>query len=76
MRALFSLAGLLVVVAIVMWVAKTQLRAVAPMAGAAPAAGTGPATPSQQSRAVQQKVLQEIDQSLQQGAERAADPKP
>jgi hypothetical protein len=76
MRALFSLACLLVVVAIVLWVANKQLQAVAPSAGTAPVAGTEPATPQQRSRTVQQKVLQDINQSLQQGAERAADSKP
>ncbi len=80
MRALFSLVGLLVVVAIVGLIAKKQLQAVAPAAapsaGAAPIGNTPPPTVQEQSRGVQQKVLQEINQSLQQGAERAADPKP
>lgn len=82
MRALFSLVGLLVVLAIVMLIAKKQLQAVAPSAlpatpttSAAPAGGAAP-TVQEQARGVQQKVLQDINQSLQQGAERAADPKP
>ena len=80
MQALFSLVGLLVVVAIVGLIAKKQLQAVAPAAapsaGAAPIGNTLSPTVQEQSRGVQQKVLQEINQSLQQGAERAADPKP
>ncbi len=82
MRALFSLVGLLVVLAIVVLIAKKQLQAVAPlvlpatpMTSAAPAGGAA-STVQEQARGVQQKVLQNINQSLQQGAERAADPKP
>jgi len=45
-------------------------------ASGAPAGGAAPPTVQEQSRGVQQKVLQEINQSLQQGAERAAEPKP
>ncbi len=82
MRALFSLVGLLVVLAIVVLIAKKQLQAVAPLAlPATPMTSTAPAggaasTVQEQARGVQQKVLQNINQSLQQGAERAADPKP
>ncbi len=77
MRALFSLVGLLVVVAIVMLMAKKQLQAVAPSAPAAPSSADGSApTVQERSRGVQQKVLQDINQALQQGAERAADSKP
>ena len=80
MQALFSLVGLLVVVAIVGLIAKKQLQAVAPAtpssASGAPAGGAAPPTVQEQSRGVQQKMLQEINQSLQQGAERAAEPKP
>ena len=77
MRALFSLVGLLVVVAIVMLVAKRQLQAVAP-SGTATSSNAGGAAPTvpEQSRGVQQKVLQDINQSLQQGTERSADTKP
>ena len=80
MRALFSLVGLLVVVAIVMLIANRQLQAVAPAAapsaGAAPVGSATPPTVQELSHGMQQKVLQDINQSLQQGAERAADPKP
>jgi hypothetical protein len=81
MRALFSLVGLLVVVVIVMLIARKQLQAVAPSAmPATPATSAAPAgaapTVQEQTRGVQQKVLQDINQSLQQGAERATDSKP
>ena len=79
MRALFSLVGLLVVVAIVMLIARKQLHAVAPALPAAPHSAEGAApTPTlpERSRGTQQRVLQDINQSLQQGAERAADSKP
>lgn len=73
MRALFSLVGLLVVVAVVMWIGKSQLHALAPSSGASTQAGPAAHPPA---RAVQQQVLQDVQQSLQQGAERAADAKP
>ena len=77
MRALFSLVGLLVVVAIVMLVARKQLQAVAPSVPAAsPSADGAAGTVQERSRGVQQKVLQDINQSLHQGAERAADAEP
>jgi hypothetical protein len=73
MRMIFSLVGLLVVVAIVMVIARQQLRAVAPQVpaaggSAAPLSGT-PAGPT----GAQQKVLQGLDSALQQGAQRASD---
>jgi len=72
MRAIFSLVGILVVVAIVMLVARKQLQAVAP---AAAPAGTAPAAanPAERSRALQDKVLQDVNRSLQQGADRASE---
>lgn len=71
MRAIFSLVGIVVVVAIVMLVARKQLQAVAP---AAAPAGTAPAaTPAERSRALQDKVLQDMNRSLQQGADRASE---
>jgi hypothetical protein len=76
MRALFSLVGLLIVVAIVMLLAKKQLQAVAPSAApAATAGGTAP-TVQEQSRSAQQKVLQDVNRALQQGAARASDAQP
>lgn len=74
MRALFSLVGLLVVVAIVMMIAKKQLQAVVPTV-AAPAAGTA-ATVQEQSRSLQRKVLQDVNNALQQGGARASDSQP
>ena len=77
MRALFSLAGLLVVVVVVMLLAKKQLQAVAPPAAPATATSTGTApTAQEQSRGVQQKVLQDVGRALDQGAARASDSQP
>lgn len=78
MRILFSLAGLLVVLAIVMWLARTQLKAVVPgVAPAAPAAagGTAPTVP-EQSRQMQRQIQQDIGRALEQGAARASDAQP
>ena len=78
MRALFSLVGLLVVVAIIAMIAKKQLQAVAPaIVPAAPAAAGGNApTVQEQSRAAQQKVLQDVNRALEQGAARASESQP
>jgi hypothetical protein len=78
MRALFSLVGLLVVVVVIMLMAKKQLQAVAPgIVPPAPAsAGGTAATVPEQSRAVQQKVLQDVNRALEQGAARASDSQP
>ena len=70
MRAVFSLVGLVVVLAIVGMLVKTQLKSVqtlrvAPAAGAASApAGTAPETPRQ----VSQKVADDIVRAMDQGA--------
>jgi hypothetical protein len=78
MRALFSLVGLLVVVAIIAMIAKKQLQAVAPaIVPATPAAAGGNAlTVQEQSRAAQQKVLQDVNRALEQGAARASESQP
>jgi hypothetical protein len=78
MRALFSLVGLLVVVAIVMLLAKKQLQAVAPSIApsATPATGDAAPTVQEQARGVQQKVLQDVNRSLEQGAARSGDSQP
>ena len=78
MRALFSLVGLLVVVAIIAMIAKKQLQAVAPaIVPTAPAAAGGNApTVQEQSRAAQQKVLQDVNRALEQGAARASESQP
>lgn len=75
MRALFTLIGLLVVVAIVMLTAKKQLQAVAPSVAPAASAAAG-GTVQEQSRAIQQQVLQDVNRALQQGAARASDAQP
>ena len=77
MRALFSLVGLLVVVAVILFIAKKQLQAIAPsIVPPAPATAGGPATVQDQSRAAQQKVLQDVNRALEQGAARASDSQP
>ena len=78
MRALFSLVGLLVVVAIVMLIAKKQLQAVVPGASSATPAAAGATAPTvqEQSRSAQQKVLQDVNRALEQGAARASDSQP
>lgn len=75
MRALFGLVGLVVVVAFIAMAMKKQLQAVAPgVVPATPTAGGTPPTLPEQSRAAQQKVLQDVNKALQQGAaSRAAD---
>lgn len=73
MRVLFSLAGLVIVVVIIMMLAKKQLQAVAPEVlpqAPATAGGAAPTVP-EQSRAAQQKLLQDVNRTLQQGASRA-----
>ena len=78
MRALFSLVGLLVVVAIVMMIAKKQLQAVMPSVSSGAPAASGAAAPTvqEQSRSAQQKVLQDVNRALEQGAARASDSQP
>jgi hypothetical protein len=69
MRALFSLVGLVVVVAIIAMAMKKQLQAVAP-AVVPPSPGAPALTVPEQSRAAQQKVLQDVNRALEQGASR------
>lgn len=78
MRALFSLVGLLAVVAVVMLLAKKQLQAVTPSAPPVAAASTPGTTQTvqEQSRGVQQKVLQDVNRALEQGATRSGDSQP
>ena len=77
MRILFSLAGLLVVLAIVVWLAKTQLKSVVP-SGVPPPAATGGSAPTvpEQSRQMQRQIQQDIGRALEQGAARASDSQP
>lgn len=75
MRMLFSVASLLVVVLVVLWLAKSQLRAVAP--AAAPASlGAPAATVPEQSRQIQQQMKQGVERALEQGAARASESQP
>ena len=75
MRALFSLVGLLVVVAIVMLLAKKQLQTVMPALAPATPTTTGSAAPTvpEQARGAQQRVLQDVGRALEQGAARASE---
>jgi hypothetical protein len=79
MRALFSLVGLLVVVVVIVMVARKQLQAVAPsVVPPAASSSSGGAAPTiqEQSRSVQQKVLQDVGRALEQGAQRASESQP
>ena len=77
MRALFSVVGLLVVAAIVMMVAKKQLQAVSPTAAPVDETTTGAAaTVPEQARGTQQKVLQDVNRALEQGAARSGASQP
>jgi hypothetical protein len=77
MRALFSLVGLLAVLAVVMLLGKKQLQAVAPSVAPAATSSTG-AAPSvqEQARGAQQKALQDVNRALEQGAMRSRDSQP
>src|SRR5688500_7838785 len=77
MRALFSVVGLLAVLAIVALLAKKQLQAVTPSIAPAATQSAGAApTVQEQARGVQQKVLQDVNRALEQGAARASDLQP
>jgi Tfp pilus assembly major pilin PilA len=78
MRILFSLAGLLIVLAIVAWLARTQLKAVTTTVApaAAPAAGEQAPTVPEQSRQLQRQIQQDIGRALEQGARRASESQP
>lgn len=77
MRILFSVLGLLVVVAIVGVLAKKQLGAVsapAPAVTGLPAAAPGQ-TPAQQSQQLQRQVQQNVEGLMQQARPMPEDPK-
>lgn len=76
MRILFSLAGLLIVLAIVMWLAKSQLKAVTPMVAPPPSSGAAAPTVPEQSRQMQRQIQQDIGRALEQGAQRASESQP
>lgn len=65
MRAIFSVVGLLLVVAAIAMLAKTQLKSAVPPAatGASSAGSTAPATPQQQVQQVQQAVQGTMQQA-------------
>lgn len=75
MRIIFSVLGLLVVVAIIGMLAKNELQAtrvIVPTDGAASAAVLS-GTPAQQSQQLQRQVTDDINKALQQGMQRNAD---
>lgn len=75
MRILFSLAGLVVVLLIIMSLTKKQLQAVMPGADA-PVAGASAPTVVEQSRQMQQRAVQGVERALEQGAARASAAQP
>jgi hypothetical protein len=77
MRMILGVLALLVALAIVGYLAKTQLKAVtvAPVAGV-PATQAPAATPAQQSQQIQRRVQDDIARAMQQGADRAASAAP
>lgn len=77
MRMIFGVLSLLVVLAVVGYLAKTQLKAVAvtPVPGASVMQTTA-ATPAQQSQQSQRQVRDDIARAMQQGADRAASAAP
>lgn len=75
MRMLFNLAGLLIVLAVILWLARTQLTTVMPTATPATPGAPAPTVP-EQSRQMQQQVKQGIERALEQGAGRASDSQP
>lgn len=73
MRMIFGVLSLLLVVAVVGLLAKTQLKAVGALPTGSTAEVQAPAgTPAQQSQQIQSKVQDDIARALQQGADRAA----
>lgn len=78
MRLVFGVLALLIVLAIVGSLAKTQLQAVGASSDrAAAAAGVAPlpteGTPAQQSQQLQKRVADDVNDALKQGAARTRD---
>ncbi len=75
MRIIFSMVGLLVVVAIIGMLAKHELQAarVVVPAGEAASATVLTGTPAQQSKQLQRQVTDDINKALQQGMQRNED---
>jgi hypothetical protein len=77
MRAVFGVVGLLVVVAVVGWVAKKQLesaRAISVVPAAAQDAAGAEAPVREQSQQLQRQVAEDVAKALSQGAARASEP--
>jgi hypothetical protein len=75
MRAVFGVVGLLVVVAVVGWVAKKQLesaRAISVVPATAQDAAGAPVR--EQSQQLQRQVAEDVAKALSQGAARASEP--
>jgi hypothetical protein len=75
MRAVFGVVGLLVVVAVVGWVAKKQLesaRAIPVVPSTAQDAAGAPVR--EQSQQLQRQVAEDVAKALSQGAARASEP--
>jgi hypothetical protein len=68
MKGLFGLVGLVAALAVVAWVAKRQLDAVAPVpAGAVPVSGAlGNSTVPERAQSLQQRTRQTVDGLMQQ----------
>ncbi len=71
MRLIFSVLGLLVVVAIVGMLARKQLQSVQPAAGGGASQPVAGDAPVQRSRPLQGQVSDDVRKALDQGAQRA-----
>ena len=76
MRAVFGVVSLLVVVAVVALLAKSQLRALGPAAPASSGTPAAGATVQDASREMQRKAVQDVTRALEQGAARASESSP
>ena len=80
MKAVFGIAALVIVLAVVGSIARKQLQVAAPAGAVAPpasiAVGTSGATVAQQARGIEERARAETARALEQGAERnqRADP--
>lgn len=72
MRVVIGVLSLLIVLAVVGMLAKTQLRGVGVMAPQA--AGEAASTVPQQAQQLQQRVREDVTRALEQGAQRNANP--
>lgn len=79
MRILFGAAGLLIVLAVIAWLAKAQLGAAGLTSVGAPTAAAegsdaAQTTPAQRSHRLQEQVRDDVTRALQQTPARSADP--